>query len=52
VAIGTVSVYNRHDRRTFTDHDLSLLQTLGDQVVIGLDRTQMLDESRRNGDTP
>jgi signal transduction histidine kinase len=48
MVIGTVSVYNRADGRPFTEHDLHLLQTLGDQVVIGLDRTQMLDESRRN----
>jgi signal transduction histidine kinase len=48
VVIGTVSVYNRRDRRPFTDADLQLLQTLGDQVVVGLDRASVLDESRRN----
>ena len=48
VVIGTVSVYNRRDGQPFTEHDLHLLQTLGDQVVIGLDRAPMLDESRRN----
>jgi signal transduction histidine kinase len=48
VVIGTVSVYNRRDGRPFTDHDLQLLQTLGDQVVIGLDRAAVLQESRRN----
>ena len=35
VPIGTVSVYNRRDGRPFSDHDLQLLQILGDQVVAG-----------------
>ena len=48
VVIGTVSVYNRRDGRPFSDADLQLLQTLGDQVVVGLDRASVLDESRRN----
>jgi signal transduction histidine kinase len=48
VVIGTVSVYNRRDGRPFTDADLQLLQTLGDQVVVGLDRASVLEESRRN----
>jgi signal transduction histidine kinase len=48
VVIGTVSVYNRRDARPFSEHDLQLLQTLGDQVVVGLDRASVLEESRRN----
>jgi signal transduction histidine kinase len=48
VVIGTVSVYNRRDGRPFTDHDLQLLQILGDQVVVGLDRAAVLEQSRRN----
>ncbi len=48
VVIGTMSVYNRRDGRPFGDHDLQLLQTLGDQVVLGLDRASVLEESRRN----
>jgi two-component system, sensor histidine kinase len=48
LVIGTVSVYNRRDGRAFGDHDLQLLQTLGDQVVVGLDRASVLEESRRN----
>jgi signal transduction histidine kinase len=48
VVIGTVSVYNRRDGRCFGDYDLQLLQTLGDQVVVGLDRATVLDQSRRN----
>jgi signal transduction histidine kinase len=48
VIIGTVSVYNRSDGRPFGEHDLQVLQTLGDQVVMGLDRAAVLEESRRN----
>jgi signal transduction histidine kinase len=48
VVIGTVSVYNRRDGRPFSDNDLRLLQILGDQVVVGLDRAAVLSESRRN----
>jgi signal transduction histidine kinase len=48
VIIGTVSVYNRRDGRPFGEHDLQVLQTLGDQVVMGLDRAAVLEESRRN----
>ena len=48
VVIGTVSVYNRRDGRPFSSHDLQLLQILGDQVVVGLDRAAVLAESRRN----
>jgi signal transduction histidine kinase len=48
VTVGTVSVYNRQDRQPFTDHDLRLLQILGDQVVVGLDRASVLEESKRN----
>ncbi|HEX6105570.1 MAG TPA: ATP-binding protein [Gemmatimonadales bacterium] len=48
VIIGTISAYNRRDGRPFSDHDLQLLQTLGDQVVVGLDRAAVLEESRRN----
>ena len=46
--VGTVSVYNRRDGRPFSEHDLKLLQILGDQVVVGLDRAAVLSESRRN----
>ena len=48
VVIGTVSVYNHRDGRPFSDHDLQLLETLGDQVVVGLDRAAVLDEIRRS----
>jgi len=46
--VGTVSVYNRRDGQPFSEHDLQLLQILGDQVVVGLDRASVLAESRRN----
>jgi signal transduction histidine kinase len=48
VVIGVVSVYNRQDGRPFDAADVELLETLGDQVVVGLERALMLDESRRN----
>ena len=48
VVIGTVSVFNHRDGRPFTEHDLQLLETLGDQVVVGLDRAAVLDEIRRS----
>jgi signal transduction histidine kinase len=48
MVIGTLSVYDRLDLRPFGTTDLQLLQTLGDQVVVGLDRVHALDESRRN----
>jgi signal transduction histidine kinase len=48
VVIGAVSVYNRRDGRPFSENDLRLLQILGDQVVVGIDRATVLSESRRN----
>jgi signal transduction histidine kinase len=48
VVIGTVSVYNRSGGQAFSEHDLQILQTLGDQVVVGLDRASVLEEVRRN----
>lgn len=48
VVIGTVSVHNRKDGRPFGSHDVQLLRTLGEQAVIGLDRVNVLEESRKN----
>ena len=48
VVIGTVSVYNQRYGSPFSAHDLQLLETLGDQVVVGLDRAAVLDEIRRS----
>jgi len=45
--IGVLAACNRLDRRPFDDHDLQLLQTLGDQVVVGLDRAHVLAESSK-----
>jgi signal transduction histidine kinase len=46
--VGTVSVYNRRDGEPFSEHEVQMLQILGDQVVVGLDRASVLAESRRN----
>jgi signal transduction histidine kinase len=48
VVIGTVSVYNRRDGRPFSENDLRMLQILGDQVVVGLDRASVLADSKKN----
>lgn len=48
LVVGAVCAYNRRDGRPFTDHDRQLLQSLGDQVVLGLDRATVLEELRRN----
>lgn len=48
VVIGIVAAYNRRGGGPFAPEDLELLETLGDQVVVGLDRALMLEESRRN----
>ncbi len=48
LVVGAVCAYNRADGQPFTDHDRQLLQTLGDQVVLGLDRTAVFEELRRN----
>ena len=48
VVVGALAVYNRRDGRPFNAHDLQLLQTLGDQVVVGLDRAHVLEQSRQN----
>ena len=48
LVVGAVCAYNRKDGRPFEDHDRQLLQTPGAQVVLGLDRTTVLEELRRN----
>ncbi len=47
MVIGVLAVFNRRDGRPFTDSDVHLLQTLGDQIVVGLDRAHVLEESRK-----
>ncbi len=48
LVVGAVCAFNRRDGQPFTTHDQQLLQSLGDQVVLGLDRTTVLEELRRN----
>ncbi len=48
LVVGTMSVHSRRDGRPYDDDTLQLLQTLGDQVVLAIDRANVLDESRRN----
>jgi signal transduction histidine kinase len=45
--LGVVAAYNRSDGDPFTDHDAQLLQALGDQVAVGLDRAALVEDSRR-----
>lgn len=48
LVVGSVCAYNPRTGTPFGDHDRQLLQALGDQVVLGLDRTTVLEELRRN----
>jgi signal transduction histidine kinase len=47
MVIGVMAACDRRDGRPFTEADLRVLQALGDQVVVGLDRAHALEESRR-----
>jgi len=47
MVIGVLATFNRRDEAPFVDADLHLLQALADQAVVGLDRAQVLEESRR-----
>ncbi len=47
LVIGVLAAFNRSDRRPFTEADLHLLETLGNQIVVGVDRAHVLAESRR-----
>jgi len=50
MVIGVLAVFDRTDGRPFTDADVHLLQTLADQIVVGIDRANVLAESRRNAE--
>ena len=50
LAVGVVLVMAAMERPPFTQADLELLQTLADQVIVGVDRTRALEESRRHAD--
>ena len=47
LVFGVLAAFNRKDQRPFTDADLHLLETLGNQIVVGVDRAHVLEESRR-----
>ncbi len=47
LVLGTLNVHEPWDGLNFTQDDVRLLQTLGDQVVVGLDRAAMLEETQR-----
>jgi signal transduction histidine kinase len=47
LVIGVMAACDRKDGRPFNETDLHVLQALGDQVVVGLDRAHVLAESRR-----
>ena len=46
LVLGVLLVTDRNDWVAFTQADLELLQTLADQVAVGIDRTRALQESR------
>ena len=46
LVLGVLLVTDRNDGVSFTQADLELLQTLADQVAVGIDRTRALQESR------
>ena len=48
VVIGAVCALNRQGDQPFTDHDITLVAALAEQVAVGLDRAFMLEETRRN----
>ena len=48
VVIGAACAYNLAEGRAFDEHDVHLLTALSDQLAVGLDRSSMLEESRRN----
>ena len=48
LVLGVLSVYNHTDPSGFTPPDRQLLQTLADQVALGLDRVTVLDEGRKS----
>lgn len=50
LVIGTVSVYNHRGGTGFTRRDVTLLEALGEQVAVGLDRASGLEEIRRTAD--
>ena len=48
LVIGVLVACNPSDGHPFTEDHLQLLQALSEQVAVGLDRANMLEETRRN----
>jgi len=48
IVLGCLAVTSRGTSRPFTPSDLEVLQTLADQVALGIDRTRTLQESYQN----
>ena len=46
LVLGTIMVSDRHQGISYTEADLELLQTLADQVAVGIDRTRALVDRR------
>ncbi len=51
LVIGVMAACDRLDGKPFSEADMRVLQALGDQVVVGLDRAHVLAESRRKEET-
>lgn len=47
LVFGVLAAFNRNDHSPFTGPDLHLLATLGDQIVVGVDRAHVIEESRK-----
>jgi signal transduction histidine kinase len=47
LVFGVLAAFNRNDHGPFTGADLHLLATLGDQIVVGVDRAHVIEESRK-----
>jgi signal transduction histidine kinase len=48
VRIGVIGVYRGGGSSSFSEYDLTLLKTVADQLEIGLDRAEMVEEAKRN----
>ncbi len=43
--VGTLSVSLKRPGRTFSDHDVNLMQTLADQAIVSFERLRLLEET-------
>ncbi len=46
--IGVIAVYNRIGAGPFSDDDATLLETVAEQIEVGLDRAAMVEDARQN----